>query len=106
MAERNQRKNRVCKLCDYSVVGKASKMKAHSRDCKKMHADAAAMAIMQKLQNDMMNDVLEGEAISNNAPIMDLQNLAYESAVEQGEKAFAENFVEMADERVLNAEGD
>ena len=83
MAERNQRKNRVCKLCDYSVVGKASKMKAHARECKKMHADAAAMALMQKLQNDMMNDVLEGEALSNSASI-----------------------VQMADERVLNAEGD
>ena len=60
MAERNQRKHRACKLCDYSVVGKASKLKAH--DCKKIHADAAAKAIMDKMVEEMADErVLNAE---------------------------------------------
>jgi hypothetical protein len=56
------------------MLGKASKLKEHARECKQVHENAAARALMEKMQADMQE--------------------------------FAEPFVKMADERVMNAEGD
>ncbi len=62
MAERNVRKERSCKMCGYCVLGKASKLKAHGRECKKTHENAAAQAIMDKMKQDMASeDVLNAE---------------------------------------------
>ena len=72
MAERNHRRERKCKLCGDCVFGKATVLKEHGRECKKQHEAAAATAIMQKLQAEML----------------------------------ADPSVRMADEKVLNAEGD
>ena len=74
MAERNAIKNRACKFCGECMLGKASKLKEHARECKQVHENAAARALMEKMQADMQE--------------------------------FAEPFVKMADERVMNAEGD
>jgi len=62
MAERNAIKNRPCKLCGECVLGKASKLKGHGRECKKIHQDAAAKAIMDKMVEDMADEqVLNAE---------------------------------------------
>ena len=53
MSERNQRKNRQCKLCGMGMLGKASRLKEHGKECKKIHQDAAAKAIMEKMVEDM-----------------------------------------------------
>jgi len=62
MAERNQRKERKCKLCGECVLGKASKLKEHGRECKKVHENAAAQAIMDKMKQEMADErVLNAE---------------------------------------------
>ena len=58
MAERNQRKHRKCSHCSFSVVGKASELKAHGRTCMERHRAAAAEAIMDKLKQDMADERL------------------------------------------------
>jgi len=86
VAERNLIKNRLCKLCGDWVLGKASKLKTHAKECKKTHADAAAEAIMQAMQEEMTAN----------------EDGSYgKSVIEE-----ASEIVRMADERVLNAEGD
>ena len=72
MAERNAIKVRACALCGAKMVGKASTLKKHGRECKKQNELAAATAIMQQMQEEMSKSAS----------------------------------VAMADERVLNAEGD
>jgi len=62
VAERNQRKERRCDMCGECVLGKASKLKEHGRECKKIHGDAAAKAIMDKMIEDMADEqVLNAE---------------------------------------------
>ena len=90
MAERNLLKSRPCKLCGECVHGKASKLKEHAKECKKTHADAAAEAIMQAMQEEMLAN-----------EEFDLQG-DIRRALEKGDP----EILKMADERVLNAEGD
>ena len=77
MSERNAIKKRPCKLCGECVLGKASKLSEHARGCKQVHADAAAQAIMEKLALDMASP-----------------------------EAVLDKHWDMADEKVLDAEGD
>lgn len=77
MAERNQIKLRECKHCGEVVKGKASKLMEHYKGHGNLIKLAAERAIMEKLQAAMLSDPIPGN----------------------------ENIV-MADEKVLNAEGD
>ena len=94
MAERNARKDRACSLCGEHVFGKASKLKEHGDECKKTHELAAAAALMQKIHKDMATDEFN------------LQKLAYDAAAQEGAKQADRRFVDMADPKVTDAEGD
>src|SRR5690242_8834638 len=101
MAERNLLKSRPCKLCGECVHGKASKLKEHAKECKKTHADAAAEAIMQAMQEDMVND---GLAMTGIGLVQTVNDALEDALAASTEKAIIKEL--MADERVLNAEGD
>jgi hypothetical protein len=94
MSEHNKIKNRKCNQCGEHVLGKAHKLKVHARETcplrKSVQEAAAQQAIMQKLQ----------ESWDIPAPV------EVPLTVEEVTAVVDPKLFRMADEEVLNAEGD
>jgi len=96
MSERNQIKNRKCKRCGECVRGKAFKLREHTRSHVSVEREAAAQAVLTKLHEDM----LRADVLPLPAPV------EVPLSVETVEAVVDPALFRMADESVINAEGD
>ena len=59
MSEHNKIKERKCPRCGEIVLGKASKLKQHVKAHVPVEREAAAQALMEKMQSEMLSNAQE-----------------------------------------------
>jgi hypothetical protein len=104
MSERNKIKDRLCR-CGRTIRGKAHKLKECASGHLAIEREAAAQAVLKKLHEDMQSNVFEPLPAPVEVP---LTTEIVEAVVDPAlfSSGSISETTRMADEGVLNAEGD